>query len=399
MFTRKSYLELWRGERYISRHVTTVDAADSAQADAMEHGGGVYQLKVGDALYYEVDMSFMLGSGGDIEEVAPPVLVGRKFNPGPYIKSRGGHTNTDQDAYHADMLNQVTNNINNIPEYQGALVAFACGYINPAPGVYEFTAVDNMLNFLKSQGKRLMFEMPWKSFNNASIEWIAPADLLPDQALQTNSPGWIWMVWRQANMDRLIEIWAAIADRYDSDPNFELVTGAESGPSLGGVPQADFTHNSLRDQLIRLDEANAVAFQNTTWCPYINSLAGRQDALLESAYQNRIGFGEPDYSRSAASSLWRGDTVSSEVDREFRGTIVHHAIYSGSQAAIQAPEDSLIFNETGGIDGGGQQATHISFVIGLNPPGDLANVEAAIQANPDAFATACPSRFSSCVTG
>lgn len=46
-FTRKAYLEVWRGTRYISRHTGLLEAGESASRDAEEHGSGDYHITIG----------------------------------------------------------------------------------------------------------------------------------------------------------------------------------------------------------------------------------------------------------------------------------------------------------------------------------------------------------------
>ncbi len=73
-FTRKAYLKLWRGDRYISQHISRDEAYESAINDAIAHESpGKYQVKVGSELYYEIDVgTFILGSGGTVQESPAP---------------------------------------------------------------------------------------------------------------------------------------------------------------------------------------------------------------------------------------------------------------------------------------------------------------------------------------
>ena len=82
-FTRKKFLEVWRGDEFISRHVSILEAGESASehADAFKQSG-VYQIKIGTETYYEINVTFILGSAATIEEVAvpgPPPQTGLVF--------------------------------------------------------------------------------------------------------------------------------------------------------------------------------------------------------------------------------------------------------------------------------------------------------------------------------
>jgi len=75
-FTRKAFLEVWRGDVFISKHVNILEAGESAAKHSEVAGPGIYQVKVGDCVYYEIDMSFILGSAATTEEANPPIPPG-----------------------------------------------------------------------------------------------------------------------------------------------------------------------------------------------------------------------------------------------------------------------------------------------------------------------------------
>ncbi len=52
--TRKQYLKVWTGDRCVSRHVSDLEAIESASQDAAQHGEGDYEIRVGSEVFYEV---------------------------------------------------------------------------------------------------------------------------------------------------------------------------------------------------------------------------------------------------------------------------------------------------------------------------------------------------------
>ncbi len=70
-FTRKQYLKVWRGDRYISQHVSELECAESASEDAEIHGDGTYEIRVGSEVWYEVEIMGLL-AGTDLVNVSPP---------------------------------------------------------------------------------------------------------------------------------------------------------------------------------------------------------------------------------------------------------------------------------------------------------------------------------------
>lgn len=53
-FTRKQYLEVWRDDRFISRHTSRIECGEAASADAIINDEGVYEIRVGSEVWYEV---------------------------------------------------------------------------------------------------------------------------------------------------------------------------------------------------------------------------------------------------------------------------------------------------------------------------------------------------------
>ncbi len=185
-------------------------------------------------------------------------------------------------------------------------------------------------------------------------------------------------------MDRLIEIFAAMADHYDDDDSVELISGAESAPSLGGVNREDYTADDYFEQLIRLNAANAEAFVRTIWCPNYNSLSGFMEMMVEDCWQKRIGIAMPDYKKLLANELYDGRTVGA---RDYRGELAHHDIISGSSLKDHKPPAVIV----DGLTEHGN--THVSWVSTSSSPSDWGSIKAAIQANPDTLLTDYPGRY------
>jgi len=75
-FTRKQFLKVWRGTRFISQHVSILEAAESATEDAEAlQSDGVYEIKVGSETYYEVNVRFLVESSSTTVVQAPPAVA------------------------------------------------------------------------------------------------------------------------------------------------------------------------------------------------------------------------------------------------------------------------------------------------------------------------------------
>jgi hypothetical protein len=341
-----------------------------------------------------IRMGAEVRDGTQYEDVHPTgqEIPKKKWNPGHYIKTQGNPTDTDTAGYWAGVQSTITSRMSDIPEILGAFVAISPGMVNPSPGVYDWDDVDATLAQIKAAGnRRMILDLTWKSFNDGTPGLHAPPDLSGE--IEPAGTGWIWAVWRQSNMDRLITIYQAMADRYDSDPNIELITSAETAPSFSGMQPGDYSVAAYIVQLKRLYTANSAAFVETMWAPNMNSLGGDDmDELYEHMFQTSAAVAFPDWGKGRAAQLFDGRNTSTEVDREFRGQIAAHGIVSTNKLNDSGVTPSSIFTEQLT-----HQATHFSWITSASGEDSWTNIKAAIQANePGGAVTACPTRWGGC---
>jgi hypothetical protein len=327
----------------------------------------------------------------DVHPTAQPALYTKKWNPGHYIKTQGNPTNFDTAGYWSGVQSTISNRVNDIPELKGAFVAIAPGMVNTAPGTYDWSDLDATLAQLKTDSKRIIIDLTWKSFNDATPGLHAPPDLSAE--IEPTGTGWIWAVWRESNMDRLIEIYEAMAARYDSDPNVELITSAETAPSFSGSQPADYSVSKYIVQLKRLYTACSIAFRETIWAPNMNSLGGDDmDELFEHMYQTSGAVAFPDWGKGRAAQLFDGRNTSTVVDREFRGQIAAHGIVSTNKLNDAGVTPDSIFQEQLT-----HQATHFSWITSASGEDSWPNILQAIQNNElIGTVTTCPTRFGGC---
>jgi hypothetical protein len=328
----------------------------------------------------------------DVHPSGQSVPATKKWNPGHYIKTQGDPTGTDTASYWSGVQSTITSRMSDIPEILGAFVAISPGMVNTAPGVYDWTDLDATLAQIVAAGdRRIIIDLTWKSFNDATPGLHAPPDLSSE--IELAGTGWIWAVWRESNMDRLIEIYDALAARYDSHANVELITSAETAPSFQGSQPGDYSVSKYITQLKRLYRANALAFDQTIWAPNMNSLGGTDmDELFEYMYQTCGAVAFPDWGKGRAAFLFDGTNTSTVVDREFRGQIAAHGIVSTNKLNDSGVTPSSIFTEQLT-----HQATHFSWITSASGEDSWTNIKAAIQANePGGVVTACPTRFGGC---
>jgi hypothetical protein len=112
-----------------------------------------------------------------------------------------------------------------------------------------------------------------------------------------------------------------------------------------------------------------------------------------------VGF--PDWGKGHAAKLFDGRDTSTYVDREFRGAMAAHGIVSintlkddsdkrGPGYPAATPYTLLEIEQPV------HQATHFSWITSGSGEDSWTNVKAAIQNNPNAVPTDCPTQFQGC---
>jgi hypothetical protein len=327
-----------------------------------------------------------------------PTAGAKKWHPGHYLKTQGNAYATDQNRYIDGVMN-VMPKVLELPQLKGAYVDIAWGAINPTGSTYNWTDLDNIVNWLCSRDKNLILSVSYKSFGGADTpQLIMPADLVAKKQYDRTNMGMISAIWRPEVMNRFISAMNAVADRYDSSPCLEMVTTSESAPSFGGVDSpGDYSVGALAEQLMRLYAAQAKAFNKTTVAAQINFLGDQAASLVEEAYDLNAGRAGPDSIDDAGTLIFNGQQVTGagHTARDYRGLLPHHVVASapalGGKSDNGPPANIIKWAQQSGI-------THLSWVATVTESGNTwSDIKRAIQDNPG-LATACPKRYAGCVT-
>jgi hypothetical protein len=331
--------------------------------------------------------------------VTVPSSTAKRWNPGHYVKTTGHAADSDQTDYWNGVNSKILEVIEDIPEIKGAFVTVAWGAMNTTGSTFDWTEIDNTLSLLSARGKKMILEVTYKSFTGGGEGVLVPTDLRP---ADPTSRGWWGGVHRTATMTRFIAALQAVADRYDNNPDVEMVVTAETSPSFAGSDPPDYDRGDYVVQLKRMyDEAEAM-FTKINYCPSQNYLSGYTSELLEYAYNARTGVSAPDARPDVVTwQMFENDHI--EAVRDYRGKMARPAIISSSTI-----HDGLsqVFPPVGTpahgyapdhIDRCQQQScTHVSWITWSSLSGSTwSDIKTAIQADPTLH-TACPTQYGSC---
>lgn len=135
-FTRKAYLEVWKDGVYISRHVSEFECAESASS----HGEGVYEIRVGGPVFYEMSIRDVVSStdGVIVPRADPPLNNPPMWDSQPNVVGiLGTASNYD--------LNDITSDLDSDPitfSLNTGSVALGPGWTwTPGTGVLAYDGI------------------------------------------------------------------------------------------------------------------------------------------------------------------------------------------------------------------------------------------------------------------
>jgi hypothetical protein len=324
----------------------------------------------------------------DSSDTSNPVSGGKKWNPGHYVKTQGAMCDSNQDNYFAGVRRNLDNYVVSSDAISGALVIYAWGALETNEGRYDWSRVREHLDWLSARDKHLLLVVSTKCVGTENPEWSVPQNL--EGQTETSPTGVTAALWRSSVMDQLIRFWTTFAREFDGHPNLEMVAfGAESCPSWKGEQPADYTHEKLLEQQIRLYKAMAGAFKETIVSAPWNCSQG--DTIvegMEAVYRFGLGHTSPDAHDDTGNMVFRGELGAA---RDYRGKIAHRTIVS--QPNLGGKDDILpLSNIQSLIDVG--KMTHVAWVLTVDMPGaSRSDIIAHIEDPRNRTFQSCPTRY------
>lgn len=241
----------------------------TSQICLRDTGGTGTRVYLGATLADAIEVSLPLNlQGEDPCGILPPrgpYLTDRKFHPGHYtvlLRSQNAL------KYMQDTLR---------PGNVGLMKRYTWRKLEPSQGVYDFSAIQADLVWVRSYGQQLVIMIEDKTFK---LEDPAPA-YLASVSRRNRIGGYSMLRWAPLYTSRWNALVAALGTRFDAHPNFEGIATQET--SLGfdqAMLQAEgYTPEKYRDAaIVQLDAALAsLPASRVFW--YQNYLAGNQSYI------------------------------------------------------------------------------------------------------------------------
>jgi len=185
-----------------------------------------------------------------LDAAAPAAAQGTKWHPGHYIMLRGDVPIEEHMQSIAELSDEAT--------IQGIMVRFWWYDLERERGQYDFALIDTYLEALRELNttKRLVVRVMDRRFSTRRSRDMLPDYLLEDPVFNggmvPSSTGFTARIWEAPVMDRLIALYQAIGQRYDSEPLFEGAFTEESTLSFHApnIPEG-YSNELLVEQYLR----------------------------------------------------------------------------------------------------------------------------------------------------
>jgi hypothetical protein len=232
------------------------------------------------------------------EPPGEPSGKGVKWHPGNYMLTYKGAPQSQLDS------------IRNEPYVIGAVRRYYWAQLEPSAGVYDFSAIESDLKYLKSMPtpKRLVIQLYDREYRANTPVGFIPNYILEDAryggkegwylnngsrwyGVAPAKSGYIARNWDPAVMDRWIALFRAVAARFDNEPYLEAVSGQETTPGLKGNLPPDYSREKLANEVKRWVSEVVPAFPRTNVLIYTNDLGGQVAGLIDHCFKNRCAVG------------------------------------------------------------------------------------------------------------
>lgn len=195
-----------------------------------------------------------------------------KWHPGHYYIIKGSRKNN------TEYLSQVYSELVATPALKGMMIRYFWMDLEDSEGVYDFSSIDKRLAELAARGKRLVIQVQTKSFNGRQVvpNYLKTAEydggeFYTSDYGSTVIRGRNIKLWNPQVRDRLIALFKAMGERYNSHPNFEGISMIET--ALGNPKEplsiaqvAEFYNNKIIvHQQMRLFFPNTMTIQEVNY--------------------------------------------------------------------------------------------------------------------------------------
>ena len=228
--------------------------------------------------------------------VAPRNVNPENFNPGHYLSAGAG----DESA--AAAFGKIAGQSGFI----GGKRIYAWRGLEPARGDYDFSRIEEDLEYLKSIGKRLWIQIGYTQFNGAALPHMpeymwnnASFGCGPENygtyKRQAQDGGWIPCYWNDNVKARYVALVDALGARFNDEPYFEGISIGETAmdPAAAAL-HAGYSIVAIQDAFKDRSRAMKKAFPDKVVMQMVNFAAFDLEEFSAWLAGNGIAIGSPD---------------------------------------------------------------------------------------------------------
>ncbi len=192
--------------------------------------------------------------------------------------------------------------------FKGAQIMYPWSALEPSRGSYDFSTIQNDLDYLKSKGKRLFVQLQDATFNpefRGVPEYLGAAEFDGGSILQRDDngkpEGWTAKRWNTKVRERFSSLLQALGGAFDGE--IEGINLQETAVGVSTEFDKSFSPSVYADSIRANMLALKKAFPNSTKLQYANFMPGEwlpwdDKGFLRSIYQYGeeigVGLGAPD---------------------------------------------------------------------------------------------------------
>lgn len=194
-----------------------------------------------------------------------------KWHPGHYYTIMGNKNNSTY-------LTKVYSELKSTPALRGVQIRYTWAELETSYGVYDFTSIDKRLAELAAQDKRLVIMLQMKSFD-PKISPVSDYLKAPEYEggifnFSSNGGGTITgyniKLWNPNILSRLVKLFEALGNRYNSHPYFEGIGLTETSMGTSTKPITSAQINDFYDNLLIANQRMRKFFPNTMTFQFTN---------------------------------------------------------------------------------------------------------------------------------
>ena len=228
--------------------------------------------------------------------VVPETVNPENFHPGYYYS-------VGQSRLEAKQAFEV---IQEIPEFVGGKRIYRWMDLEPEEGVYNFSKIEQDLQYLQSIDKRLWIQIFYTQFNGRqppqtpAYMWDDPnygcgSEYYGTYKREVQDGGWLPCFWNENLRARLVALYTALGERFNHEPYFEGIAVDETAiDTYVARRQPGYDVNELRLTFQMKALAARQAFPDKSVTQHINFAPYDLNEFSAWLASNNIGIGSPD---------------------------------------------------------------------------------------------------------